>query len=173
MTSCDLFPISSQQHADRIDTSRRADPRHYWVTPPEMYAALDAEFHFTFDPCPHPRPDGFDGLAVDWGTSNWVNPPFTGMVREKGKRKIGPMAWARKSLAEQAKGNLVVMILPIYQVRAITFLMCNGAEVRSAGIPRWLALEDGTPNPAPLTSQQPCLLFILRPINASPAEVDE
>jgi hypothetical protein len=157
-------------HPDRIDTSRRADQRHYWVSPPELYEPLDAEFHFDFDPCPHPRPDGFDGLEVEWGGTNWVNPPFTGMVKEKGKRKIGPMAWARKALAERANGKLTVMILPIYQVRAITFLMCNGAEVRSAGIPRWLALEDRTPNPAPQTSQQPCLLFILRPIAAEYAK---
>ena len=38
--------------------------KRYWATPPEMMAALNAEFAFDYDPCPHPRPDGFDGLAV-------------------------------------------------------------------------------------------------------------
>ena len=27
----------------------------YWITPPDLYERLDAEFHFDFDPCPYPR----------------------------------------------------------------------------------------------------------------------
>ena len=75
---------------------KQPDNRHYWVTPPDVLAALDAEFHFDFDPCPHPRPDGFDGLLVEWGKSNWVNPPLTG----------GVSAWVKKAILEQSKGSV-------------------------------------------------------------------
>lgn len=146
-----------------IDTSKRVDQRHYWLMPPDKMKPLQDEFHFDFDPCPFPRPEGFDGLEVDWGKSNWVNPPFTGMAKEPGKRKIGPMAWARKALAEREKGNLSVLIFPIYQVRVISFLEDHGAEVRYAGKIRWVAVEDGTPNPIDSSSIQPCVLMIVKP----------
>lgn len=144
-----------------IDTSTRADKRHYWLMPLDKMKLLNDEFHFDFDPCPFPRPDGFNGLDVDWGRSNWVNPPFTGMAKEPGKKKIGPMAWARKALSEREKGNTSVLIFPIYQVRVISFLEDHGAEIRYAGKIRWLAVEDMTPNPAESSSIQPCLLLIL------------
>lgn len=146
-----------------IDTSMRIDTKHYWLMPTELLKSLQDEFNFDFDPCPFPRPDNFDGLESDWGKCNWVNPPFTGMAKEPGKRKIGPMAWARKALFEQSKMNTSVLIFPIYQVRVIGFLEDNGAEIRYAGKIRWLAVEDNTPNPTDISNIQPCLLMILRP----------
>jgi hypothetical protein len=146
-----------------IDTSNRADKKHYWLMPPDKLKPLIDEFHFDFDPCPFPRPENFDGLEVDWGKSNWVNPPFTGMVKVPGKRKIGPMAWARKALLEREKGNTSVLIFPIYQVRVISFLEDHKAEIRYFGKVIWLAVEDGSPNPAESSSIQPCVILVVRP----------
>lgn len=116
-------------------------------------AKLQNEFNFDFDPCPHPRPENFDGLSVKWGKRNWVNPPFTG----------GLMAWIRKAIVECKRGNMSVIILPVYQTRAISILDDAGSKLIYAGKPQWLALEDDEPNPTKLQDRQPCLLAILRP----------
>lgn len=62
-------------HANKFHAGNGDDGKHYWLTPPDLYAQLDAEFHFDFDPCPFPKPDDFDGLTCEWGQRNYVNPP--------------------------------------------------------------------------------------------------
>ena len=98
-----LFPEDNKFHVGNSD-----DGKHYWITPPHLYAELDAQYHFDFDPCPHPKPQDFDGLTCEWGKSNYVNPPF-GSIIHQGKKK-GPTAWARKAIAEQKKGKRVEMV---------------------------------------------------------------
>lgn len=117
-----------------------SDGKHYWLTPPDLYRQLDLEFRFDHDPCPHPVPEGFDGLTDEWGASNYVNPPF-GSIIHNGKKK-GPTAWARKAIAEHAKGKRVVLVYPID--KWILMLLAAGAKVRNLGDVRWVATEDGS-----------------------------
>lgn len=70
-----------------------------WETPAELYNALNSIFHFDFDPCPvNPV---FDGLKVDWGNRNYVNPPYSQLGR-----------WIEKACTEACKGKLIVMLIP-------------------------------------------------------------
>jgi hypothetical protein len=119
------------------------DGKHYWLTPPELYRQLNDEFAFTFDPCPYPKPDNFDGLDAEWGESNYVNPPF-GVVLHKGKKK-GATAWARKCIEESKKGKKVVMVYPID--KWVLMLLEAGAKVRNLKDVKWIATEDGSVGP--------------------------
>jgi site-specific DNA-methyltransferase (adenine-specific) len=69
-------------------------------TPEDLYRQLDEEFHFDFDPCPN-NPT-FDGLKVEWGKSNYVNPPYANKT-----------PWILKAIEESRKGKTVVMLLPV------------------------------------------------------------
>ena len=74
-------------------------------TPPELYAALDAEFHFDLDPCPLDTTStagaplwGKDGLRASWaGRRVFCNPPYS---------EIDP--WLEKS----PEAALAVFLLP-------------------------------------------------------------
>lgn len=125
---------------NKFHAGNGADGKHYWLTPPSVYKMLDAQYSFTFDPCPHPIPDGFDGLTADWGASNYVNPPFGSIIHE-GKKK-GPTAWARKAIAESKKGKRVVLVYPID--KWVLMMLAAGAKVSNLGDVRWLATEDGS-----------------------------
>jgi len=119
-----------------------ADGKHYWLTPPELMERLQAEFKFNFDACPYPKPEEFNGLVSEWGTSTYVNPPF-GSIIINGK-KMGPTAWARKAITEYQKGKRVVMVYPID--KWILMLM-EHAKVRNLKDVKWCAIEDGEPGP--------------------------
>jgi len=108
------------------------DGKHYWLTPPDLMEKLDQEFHFDFDPCPYPIPEGFDGLTVEWGKSNYVNPPFN-----------GPTKWVRKALEEYKKGKKIVFVFPID--KWIHLFLGAGANIKNLGDVRWCAIEDGKP----------------------------
>lgn len=74
--------------------------RDNWKTPKATYEALDQEFNFDFDPCP-PNPQ-FDGLNVEWGLRNFVNPPYGKVI----------VQWLAKAKEEESKGKLSVFLLP-------------------------------------------------------------
>ncbi len=144
----DLFPGAHQSRllpsANKFHAGSGADGRHYWLTPPDLYRELDAEFHFTFDPCPHPMPEGFDGLTCEWGSSNYVNPPFGSIIHHG--RKKGPTAWVRKAIEEHRKGKTVVLVYPVDKW-ILMLLGALGSDVRNLGDVRWLATEDGAIGP--------------------------
>jgi phage N-6-adenine-methyltransferase len=82
-----------------------------WGTPPELFAALDAEFHFTLDACASSEnakvaryfTEADNGLEQDWGTERvFMNPPYG--------REI--YAWTKKAREASERGALVVGLLP-------------------------------------------------------------
>ena len=73
-----------------------------WPTPKATYDILDAEFHFRDDPCPLGGKGMTDGLAREWVSPVYVNPPYG---RECGK-------WVQRGYEESQRGKTVVMLLP-------------------------------------------------------------
>jgi hypothetical protein len=124
----------------------------YWLIPQEIYKPLDAEFHFDFDPCPYPFVR--DGIDIDWGQSNWVNPPFRSKDAMNGH---GPTAFVRKAIDENVRGGKgSVLILPVQGY--VNMLLAAGAEARAVGRVRWVNAITGKLDPNPSNNA----LFILR-----------
>ena len=74
--------------------------RQDWRTPKALMLQLESEFHFDFDPCP--SNPFFDGLSVEWGAVNFVNPPYG--------RLIG--RWIEKGYQEYLSGKTVIFLIP-------------------------------------------------------------
>lgn len=129
---------------NKFHTGAARDGKHYWLTPPDLYAMLNAEFKFDFDPCPYPLPPGWDGLTGEWGLSNYVNPPF-GAIMHDGRKK-GMTAWVRKAIEEWRKGKRVVMVYPLdkWVLLLLTTILGPSAQIRNLGDVKWVSVEDGT-----------------------------
>lgn len=132
---------------------RNSRALRYWLTPPEVYARLNEEFDFDYDPCPYPCPPDHDGLTTEWGRCSYVNPPF---CKEDCKGNVGLTEWCRKAVAEQAKGKTSVLVLPAHSYLSV--LAQAGAELRDLGRVCWLEVNSKKPAAAAKTT----IGFVLR-----------
>jgi len=82
--------------------NRNLDNIDDWATPKNLYERLHNEFDFDFDPCP--LHSSFDGLTIEWGERNYINPPYS--------RKLKDM-FVKKAIEESKKGKLCVLLLPV------------------------------------------------------------
>ena len=72
-----------------------------YATPPDFYQKLHDKYNFDFDPCPYAENEIIvDGLSIDWGKSNFVNPPYRDWQK-----------WVKKGYEEYQKGKLVVFLI--------------------------------------------------------------
>lgn len=76
-----------------------------YATPPDFYEKLNKLHNFNFDPCPYNEgPILIDGLKIEWGSSNFVNPPYS----QKLKR-----SFILKGIEEMKKGKFSLFLLPV------------------------------------------------------------
>ena len=83
-------------------------------------------------------------MTVEWGKSNYVNPPFGSIIHkgpnDKKAKKKGPTAWVRKAIEENKKGKEVVFVFPVD--KWILMLVEAGAVIENMGDVKWLSIED-------------------------------
>lgn len=76
-----------------------------WATPPEFYKNLNDIYHFDFDPCPINHDlNKWDGLKIEWGNSNYINPPYSRGLKDE---------FVKKAIEQSKKGKTCVMLLPV------------------------------------------------------------
>ena len=95
-----------------------------WKTPSYIYDPLNKEFNFDFDPCPlQHNINEWDGLDVEWGKSNFINPPYSRKLKE---------SFVKKSIKESKKGKLCVLLLPVSTSTVLfhDYILPNKKEIR-------------------------------------------
>lgn len=129
--------------------------RQDWTTPKPLFAALDAEFHFTCDLaaseentlCARYFSQEVDGLQQSWSGTCWLNPPY-------GDPKSKMVDWIKRADSETKRDfNLtVVMFIPARTNTRWWHRYCmKAAEIRFiCGRPRFGDATHGLPQPLAL-----------------------
>jgi phage N-6-adenine-methyltransferase len=101
--------------------NRNLEHSDHWATPKDFYEELNKEFGFDYDPCPlHAE---FDGLTIDWGQKNFINPPYSRKLKE---------AFVKKAITEAEQGKLCVMLLPVSTSTKLfhDYILPNAQDIR-------------------------------------------
>ena len=104
--------------------NRNLEHSDNWATPKEFFDILNKEFGFDFDPCPlNHNIEDWDGLNIDWGNSNFVNPPYSKKLKEK---------FVIKAIEESKKGKICVLLLPVSTSTKLfhNYILPNKKEIR-------------------------------------------
>ena len=106
--------------------NRNINNHDNWETPSYLYNKLNKEFNFDFDPCPicfdEITPDK-DGLLIEWGQRNFINPPYSRKLKE---------AFVKKAIEESKKGKLCVCLLPVSTSTILfhDYILPNAHDIR-------------------------------------------
>jgi len=79
--------------------NRNINHSDQWATPSDLYDELNREFNFDFDPCPLADDILEDGLKVDCGERNFINPPYSRKLKD---------AFVKRAVEMSKKGKLCV-----------------------------------------------------------------
>ena len=91
-----------------------------WETPKDFLDKIRSEFGEFFDPCP--LNPSFDGLTIEWGNINFINPPYSRKLKE---------AFILKAFEEYKKGKTCIMLLPVSTSTKIFHnVIKDNAEIR-------------------------------------------
>lgn len=104
--------------------NRNLQHKDDWKTPINFYNELNKEFRFDFDPCPYQHDlSKWDGLTVEWGKCNFVNPPYSRKLKE---------AFIIKAITESKKGKTCVCLIPVSTSTKLfhNYIKPNAKEIR-------------------------------------------
>ena len=121
-----------------MDKNKIKRMNNNWVTPKWLYDELNKEFNFDFDPCPlQENLIKQDGLIIEWGKSNFVNPPYSLKLKKQ---------FVLKAIEESNKGKTCVLLLPVSTSTELfhNFIQPNAKEIRFIkGRVKFLKWENG------------------------------
>jgi hypothetical protein len=95
-----------------------------------------------------------------WGDPSYLNAPS---IRRDEKQGRGLTVLVHNSIEQGQRGKTIAVVLPVRRI--IAAMLEAGASVKSPGRVAWLHTESRRPTPRP----DNCLLFVLRPTQATDA----
>ena len=114
----------------KVFVSKKTDD---WKTP--IYIYNQVKELGLFDPCPFQS--SFDGLDIEWGRTNFVNPPYSKLKE-----------WVEKAIEQHKKGRKVIMLIPARtDTKAFERIFKYGSEITF--ITGRLRFNESNPAPFP------------------------